>query len=231
MLALAAAIPVAFLAGSIPCGLLIARARGVNIGEHGSGNIGATNVWRVLGRGPGLTCFLCDAFKGLVPTLGAGLAAGTLGRTSLPAAHAWLWLAVAVAAILGHMFTPFAGFRGGKGVATGFGALLGIYPLLTGPALGALALWIGVAKLTRYVSVASIAAALALPAWLFLTVETLSREPGRHAAALPFYVVVAFLAAVVTLKHRANIARLLQGRENRIGRRVDPRAPGPPEAR
>jgi glycerol-3-phosphate acyltransferase PlsY len=221
MLALAVAIPLAFLSGSLPCGLLIARTKGVNIREHGSGNIGATNVWRVCGRGPGLTCFLLDVMKGLVPTAGAGLAAGVFGRTGLPSGLAWLWLAVAAAAVLGHMFTPWAGFKGGKGVATGFGALLGIYPLLTGPALAAFAVWLVVAKLSRYVSLASITAAAGLPLWLFLTVEYLSDEPARHAGAIPFYTVVSLLAAAVVLKHRGNIGRLLRGAENRIGRRAD----------
>jgi glycerol-3-phosphate acyltransferase PlsY len=231
MLALAAAIPLAFLSGSIPFGLLIARAKGVNIREHGSGNIGATNVWRVLGRGPGLTCFALDVLKGLIPTLGAGLAAGSIGDPALPAGEAWLWLACAAAAILGHMFSPWIGFKGGKGVATGFGALLGIYPLLTWPALGAFAAWLVVAKLSRYVSLASCLAALSLPGWLWVTVEALSDAPGRHAAAGPFYGAVGLLAAVVVVKHRANLGRLLRGTENRIGVRVDPHASGPKDPR
>lgn len=226
MLPLAVAIPLAFLSGSIPFGLLIARAKGVNIRAHGSGNIGATNVWRVLGRGPGLTCFLLDVLKGLVPTLGAGLAAGLIGDPAPPVPNAWLWLAVAAAAILGHMFSPWIGFKGGKGVATGFGALLGIYPLLTWPALGAFAAWLVVAKISRYVSLASCVAAVSLPAWLFVTVEALSDAPGRHAAAGAFYAVVGLLAVVVVAKHRANLGRLLRGTENRIGVRVDPGAPG-----
>lgn len=224
MLLMALAIPLAFLSGSIPFGLLIARARGVNIRDHGSGNIGATNVWRVLGRGPGLTCFALDVAKGLVPTLGVGLAAGLLGNTAIPAAQAWLWLALVAAAILGHMFSPWIRFKGGKGVATGFGALLGIYPLLTWPALGAFVTWLVIAKLTKYVSLASCLSALSLPAWLALTVEILSDQPGRHASALPFYAVVGLLAVVVTAKHRANLGRLLRGTENRIGQRVDPDA-------
>lgn len=223
MLALAIAIPIAFLAGSIPCGLLIARRRGVDIRTQGSCNIGATNVWRVLGRGPGLTCFGLDVAKGLLPTLGAGLAAGLLGRVAVPRPEAWLWLAVAVAAIAGHMFSPWVRFRGGKGVATGFGAFLGIYPVLTLPALAALAVWIVVVKASCYVSLASICAAAGLPLWVYLTIEGLSDEPGRHAAAGPFYVVTALLAAVVILKHRANIGRLMRGCENRVGRRAGDR--------
>ena len=224
MLVWTLAIPIAFLLGSVPTGLLIARAKGVNIRAHGSGNIGATNVWRVLGKGPGLLCFGIDMAKGLVPTLGAGLAAGVVGASSVPQADAWMWLATVAAAILGHMYSPWIGFKGGKGVATGFGALLGVYPLLTGPALGAFAAWVVIAKMSRYVSLASCVAAVSLPLWLGLTIEMLSDVPDRHARAVPFYVVTGLLAAVVLLKHKANIGRLLKGTENRIGQRVDPKA-------
>lgn len=224
MLVWTLSIPAAFLMGSIPFGLLIARAKGVNIRAHGSGNIGATNVWRVLGKGPGLLCFFLDMLKGLVPTLGSGLAAGVAGQSTVPTTDAWLWLATAAAAILGHMYSPWIGFKGGKGVATGFGALLGIYPLLTGPALGAFAAWVVIAKASRYVSLASCVAAVSLPFWLWLTIDTLSDVPDRHANAVPFYVVTGLLAAVVLLKHQANIKRLLRGTENRIGQRVDPKA-------
>lgn len=222
MLALAAAIPIAFLCGSIPFGLLIARAHGIDIRAHGSGNIGATNVWRVLGRRPGLTCFALDVAKGLAPTLGAGIAAGLVGQWIVEPRLAWLWLAVAASAILGHMFSPWIGFRGGKGVATGLGALLGVFPLLTWPALGAVAIWLLVARVSRYVSLASCAAALALPGLLALSIEALSAEPERHRTALPFYVVSGILAAVVIYKHRSNLARLARGSENKIGHRVRP---------
>ncbi|MBK7403708.1 MAG: glycerol-3-phosphate 1-O-acyltransferase PlsY [Phycisphaerales bacterium] len=229
MLVMAIAIPLAFLSGSVPFGLLIARSKGVDIRAHGSGNIGATNVWRVLGRGPGLACFGLDMAKGLIPTLAAGLAGGVLGRADMPAGMAWLWLGTVAASIAGHMYSPWIGFKGGKGVATGFGALLGVYPLLTWPALGALAAWLLVAKISRYVSLASCIAAVLLPVWLAATVEVVGRGPGRHAAALPFYLVVGLLAAVVVAKHRANLRRLWRGTENRIGQRVhaSPTGPGP----
>lgn len=217
---LAIAIPLAFLSGSIPFGLLIARAKGVNIREHGSGNIGATNVWRVLGKGPGLTCFGLDVLKGLLPTLVAGLVAGLVGTVAIPAGEAWLWLGVAAAPVFGHMFSPWIGFKGGKGVATGFGALLGVAPLLTWPALGAFVIWLVVAKATRFVSLASCLAAVSLPGWLWVTIETLSNDPGQHGAGVPFYLLTASLALVVVIKHRANLVRLAQGTENRIGGRA-----------
>lgn len=224
------AIPVAFLMGSIPTGLLIARARGVDIRAHGSGNIGATNVWRVLGKGPGLLCFAIDLTKGLLPALVAGLAAGLVGRTSVSEPQAWLWLATAASAIMGNMFCPWLKCRGGKGVATGFGALLGVFPLLTGPALGAFGVWVIVAKASRYVSLASCAAAASLPFWLGVTIQLAGGGPDRHGEAMPFYVVTGVLAAVVLFKHRANLARLAKGTENRIGQRAGPAAtpPTPP---
>jgi acyl phosphate:glycerol-3-phosphate acyltransferase len=113
------AMAIAFLAGSIPFGLLIAQAKGLDIRKHGSGNIGATNVARVLGMKLGLLCFGLDVLKGLGPTLGAGLAMGVVGTLEVPAIDAWWWLGVMSAAIFGHMFSPWIGFRGGKGVATG----------------------------------------------------------------------------------------------------------------
>ena len=209
-------IPLAFLSGSIPFGLVIARAHGVNIRGHGSGNIGATNVWRVLGRGPGLACFVLDVAKGLVPTLAAGAYTGLLGAPMVEPREGWLWLGVMGAAILGHMFSPFAGFKGGKGVATGLGAMLGVYPLLTLPALGALIIWVLAAAIWRYVSLASCLAALALPllVLLFAGVSDLLRTPGM----VPFYTATAGIAALVIIRHRANIRRLLAGTENRMGR-------------
>ncbi len=211
-------IPVAFLCGSIPFGLLIGRARGIDIRKHGSGNIGATNVWRVLGRGPGMTCFLLDVLKGLAPTIAAGWWAGLLSPRIPPAEQGWLWLAVMGASILGHMFTPFADFRGGKGVATGLGALLGVFPFLTLPALVCFGVWVVAAAITRYVSVASCLAALALPALVVAFNWGRLREPGMQ----PFLIVTAAIAALVIARHRANIKRLIAGTENRIGARAKP---------
>ena len=124
-------IPAAFLCGSIPFGMLIARARGIDIRAHGSGNIGATNVGRVLGRTWGVAVFALDVCKGLAPVLVAGAALGTLGHIAAPARDAWLVLATAAAAILGHVFCPWLRFKGGKGVATSLGALAGVFPVLT----------------------------------------------------------------------------------------------------
>ncbi len=132
----AALLALAFLAGSIPFGLLIAKSKGVDIRAHGSGNIGATNVGRVLGKRFGFACFFLDALKGALPVVIAGLVVGLWGRPleGIASADAWLWLAVGMLALLGHMFSPWIGFKGGKGVATGFGAMVAMWTPLTLPA-------------------------------------------------------------------------------------------------
>ena len=150
----------AFLAGSIPFGLLIARAKGVDIRKHGSGNIGATNVGRVLGRRYFFLCFALDLLKGLLPTLAMGAALGALGAFTMSMHDAAWWLGAAVASILGHVFCPWLGFKGGKGVATGLGALLGVFPLLSVAGGVATVVWILAMLLWRYVSLASIIAAI-----------------------------------------------------------------------
>jgi acyl phosphate:glycerol-3-phosphate acyltransferase len=208
-------IVLALVCGSLPFGLLIARAHGIDIRQHGSKNIGATNVWRILGRKAGITCFVLDALKGLLPTLAAGVWHGLLSAsTAEPTAlQSWWWAGVLAAGILGHMFSPWVGFRGGKGVATGLGAMLGIWPALTLPGLASLAIWIVVFKAWRYVSLASILAAGALP--MLVIVMALIR--GDLRATWPLAVVTGTLAVVVIIRHRSNIQRLRAGTEPRAG--------------
>ncbi len=214
---------IAIVSGSIPFGLIIARARGVDIRKHGSGNIGATNVARVLGFKLGLICFVLDVLKGLIPTLAAGGAMHLLHGSFIPQPiardQAWWWLAVVIACVLGHMFSPFIGFKGGKGVATGLGGLLGLWPYLGVPALGALVLWVITAAIWRYVSLASCVAALSLPAWVFISSRLASGMSGG-VDLLPFYIVTAAMGVLIVIRHRANIQRLLAGTENRLGRRA-----------
>ncbi|MCC5787940.1 MAG: glycerol-3-phosphate 1-O-acyltransferase PlsY [Phycisphaerales bacterium] len=203
----------AFLAGSIPTALLIGRAYGIDIRQHGSGNVGATNLGRVLGTKVGVACFVFDVLKGFVPVLAYGLWSGHAGSLDLPARDAWLWLLVAGCAILGHIFTPWLKFKGGKGVATGLGAMLAIYPAMTVPAVCAFAVWILSVKIWRMIGLASVLAAAALPVaalgafWI----------GGELARATPFIVVTAFLSLVVIVRHRTNIARALAGTEPKIG--------------
>ncbi|MGD9875031.1 MAG: glycerol-3-phosphate 1-O-acyltransferase PlsY [Kiritimatiellia bacterium] len=183
-----------YLLGSIPFGLLLARAKGVNIREVGSGNIGATNVFRSVSKKLGLLTFFLDFLKGLLPVLAA-----KHWLHSDPAA-----ILCGCAAIAGHMFTIFAGFRGGKGVATGAGVVLGIAPGAVG--IGLLC-WMVVFLLSRYVSLASIitAAAVGISGWMLYYPAEILRP-----------VTITILAAMVIWRHRSNIGRLLKGGEHRF---------------
>lgn len=211
----------AYLAGSIPFGLLIGLARGIDIRQHGSKNIGATNAGRVLGKPWGLACFSLDVLKGAAPVALVGWYSGAASRASLPTHEAALWIGVACAAVLGHMHSIFLGFKGGKGVATGFGVLLGLYGYLAFPALIALAIWLAVVRVTHYVSVGSCVAAGSIPISLlaFTLGGASSRELSTTAAIVadaPFLILTFALSGLVIWKHRANIARLRAGTENRV---------------
>ena len=185
----------AYLVGGIPFGYLIGRLRGVDVRTVGSKNIGATNVFRTVGKTWGLLAFACDVLKGLFPTL---------------AAKAWggpaLW--VGVVCVAGHMLTPYMKFKGGKGVATAFGMLLGLLPGLVGMAF---ALFAVVFACSHYISLASCSAAafLAVAIWF----PVLGAEGAANA---PQCVLVTLVALFVVWKHRANIGRLVRGTESRI---------------
>lgn len=189
-----AAVAASYVLGSIPTGLWLGlRLRGVDIREHGSHNIGATNTLRVLGKPLGAAALAGDMFKGLVPVLAAR----------------WLdvWpelpLVCGVAAILGHTFSLFLRFQGGKGVATGAGVFLGLAWL---PTLAAAAVFAAVVALTRMVSAGSIAGAAALVAALYVM-----------PFSWPVRVMGTLIGALVVWKHRSNIQRILRGEESRIG--------------
>ncbi|MFO0828249.1 MAG: glycerol-3-phosphate 1-O-acyltransferase PlsY [Phycisphaerales bacterium] len=208
----------AFLCGSIPFGFLIATAKGVDIRSKGSGNIGATNVGRVLGRSWGFACFGLDALKGAVPTLAAGWSHDLLGQPlrAVNPDELWLWLATGVAALLGHMFSPWIGFKGGKGVATGFGAFVSMWTPLTIPTLAALVVWAVFLKAFRMMSIASIVAALTIPATVAIRAARAANPRAEFDAALPVLVVAVAIALLVTWKHRANIARAIKGQELKV---------------
>ena len=192
----------AYLIGAIPFGFLIGKARGVDVRTVGSKNIGATNVFRTVGKKWGLLAFACDVLKGFVPTLAAvRFAAGSPSLVHLP-------LSVGVACVVGHMLTPFMRFRGGKGVATAFGMLLALIPALVGTAFGIFAL---VFACSHYISLGSCTAAT------FLAVAIWFPVLGTHGAAdIPQCVLVFAVAAFIVWKHRSNIGRLLHGNENKI---------------
>jgi len=182
-----------FLLGAIPFGYLIGLAKGVDVRKHGSGNVGATNVARVLGKPYGIAVYILDFLKGFIPTFVAVKLYGT---------DSWITALVGLAAVLGHMFSPFLGFRGGKGVATASGVLFGVAPDL---ALAVLAVWFIVFKLGGYVSLGSIAAALSA---IFLV--------GIFGYPFPVKFLVTLTAVLILIKHRSNLERLFEGKELKV---------------
>jgi len=197
----------AYLLGSIPFGLIIAKARGKDLRKTGSGNIGATNVTRTLGKKWGYFCFMLDVGKGLIPTLVA------TAHLSNPPGLAELCgaLAVGVAAVLGHIFPIYIGFRGGKGVATSFGVGLGLWPYYTISSVISLSIWTVTLMIWRYVSLSSILASLAFPVALVGTIIFVS---GWHFENLwPLLIVAAIIPLMVILRHQGNIKRLIAGTE------------------
>jgi glycerol-3-phosphate acyltransferase PlsY len=223
----------AFLLGSIPFGLLISKAKGINIREHGSGNIGATNVLRVVGKKYGITCLILDALKGFIPVAIATnliqiesraiqIPLGFLDSWALvlPASDAMLGQTVqiltALAAVLGHNYSPWVGFKGGKGIATSAGVLLALMPFAV---LLLVVVFLVVFVTTRYVSLASIVAAAVLP------IMTLwgSWHHGRIQDGTwnkPLFIFTVIIGALAIWKHRSNIQRLRNGTENRFTRKV-----------
>ena len=197
----------AYLLGAAPFGYLVARVAGkIDIRTKGSGNIGATNVGRVLGRKWGILVFVLDVVKGFAPAFSALILHNlSYGRTNLPLPV----VLAGLAAIVGHNWPVYLKFRGGKGVATSCGVFGALFPLGLAIALG---VWILAAAATRYVSVGSMLAGIALLVAAFL----LQDEPVGNGKYLTLF---AGLAAVLSiLRHRANIGRLLRGTENKIGR-------------
>jgi glycerol-3-phosphate acyltransferase PlsY len=206
-----------YLLGSIPFGLLIGLGRGIDIRQHGSGNIGATNLGRTLGKKWGYVCFVLDVAKGLLPTVFAGGYIKTVFETnssqSLGVNGQLAWLSVGTACILGHMFSVYLRFRGGKGVATSLGVVLGVWPYLTFTAVIAMLIWVGVWGITRYVSLASICAAVAFPIGFALLIRQL--QNWHFTTLWPVFTFTVLMALLVIVRHRANITRLIAGTENR----------------
>ncbi len=232
---------VAFLLGSIPFGLYIANSKGIDIRNAGSGNIGATNVFRVVGKKHGLICFFLDVLKGAVPVL---LAVNLLGiegkspltefdfleslRTVYPSDKQTFIQAMQVltglCAVLGHNYSPWVGFKGGKGIATTAGVILALMPI---GFLILIAFWALLTFTTRYVAVGSVAASIAFPLIVFWGAnhhhvdndKSLPSlwEAGTYNKPLLIFAIVA--GTLATWKHRANIKRLMNGTENRFGKK------------
>jgi glycerol-3-phosphate acyltransferase PlsY len=203
MLALSTALGLGYLSGSLPWGLWLGRVTaGVDVRTIGSKNLGATNVYRSLGPAVGVPVLLLDIAKGALPTW---LVPGMSACAAFPGGAEWCRLSVAAAAVLGHMFTLFAGFRGGKGVATTVGVLLALSP----PAFTAfVVVFVTTVAITRYISLGSMLGSVAFAVTLGLT----------HAGGWrsPTFVFGALLAAAVVLRHKDNIARLARGEERRF---------------
>ncbi|HNS20780.1 MAG TPA: glycerol-3-phosphate 1-O-acyltransferase PlsY [Sedimentisphaerales bacterium] len=204
------AIVVAYVLGSIPFAQIIAKLHGKDLRTIGSGNIGATNLARAVGRTWGYVCFALDVLKGAIPVVAVRAIAGPPDRPALLA----LWLAVGVAAILGHVFPVFLRFKGGKGVATSFGVTLGLWPYFTICGLIALAVWVGAVLVWRYVSLASICASAAFP--IALLAGILIRPDWDLSHLWPLVIAAVVIPAFVIVRHRANMRRLLAGTENKI---------------
>ncbi len=204
-----------YLLGSIPWAYIIGRFNGIDIRMHGSGNVGATNVLRVLGKGWGYGCFALDFLKGAGPVLAATL----LARKAEGGADAYAPMIAVFATVAGHVWPVWLKFKGGKGVATAAGTLLPLAPL---PAVAALLVWVVSFKIGRYVSLASIIAAAALPVAAFgLHFGGVNPFPlvewGPLRTALLGVCVV--LTVLVIAKHHGNIRRLLDGTESRFGKK------------
>jgi acyl phosphate:glycerol-3-phosphate acyltransferase len=208
MLTFAIVVIASYLLGSIPFGYLAGRMAGIDIRNCGSGNVGATNVIRTLGKSYGYPVFALDFLKGLGAVKMSILIATRMQSEWNP--PEMFGIVAAISSVLGHSFPVWLGFKGGKGVATSAGALFGLAPVA---ALVGVAIWIVTFWLTRYVSVASIAAAAALP-FVILITTWLSRTTGK----LLFYSSVC-LAVVVIWRHRSNLSRLIHGTEPRFNRK------------
>jgi len=209
----------AYLLGSIPTGFLVAKARGVDIRAVGSGNIGATNVFRILGTPAGIFVLLVDALKGFAAAaaiwnyyaelndlLPRAFPVEVIAHPSVRINHAIL---AGICAVLGHNYTCWLHFKGGKGIATTAGVFFALAPLAAGIAL---AVWLVALAVTRYVSIASIAAAVALSVAVWLT---------KDSALLG--TVTTALGALAIYKHKSNVQRLIAGTENRLGQKAEVR--------
>jgi len=192
-----------YLIGSIPVGLIVGKlVKGIDIRRYGSGNIGATNVLRTLGIGPAIVVFVCDTLKGLGPVL----------LCKYMFNDPLLAVSAGIVSILGHNFSLFLRFQGGKGVATSLGVMIGIHPTIAAIAFG---VWLIVVGITRYISVASIITAVTVPLQMWLSGPLLRKPVEREYLAFGI-----IAAAFIVAKHKSNIARLRAGTEAKIGQKA-----------
>lgn len=199
-------IVLSYFIGAIPSGFIIGKCHGIDIRTVGSCNTGATNVTRCISKKAGIFCFFCDFLKGTVPVFAA--AAFAVG-------HPWLPIAAFAAAVAGHMFPVYLKFKGGKGIATAAGGAFAIAPL---PLLAALLVWYVVFRISRYVSLASIVAAVILPLGALALRLFFDPAQGHFLLRVQWGTVIAFgvIGALAVFRHRSNIVRLLNGTESRF---------------
>lgn len=183
---------VSYFLGSIPFGYIVGRIKGHDLRKEGSCNVGTTNVFRVVGKKEGIMVFILDLLKGFIPVFYFAQISPYVGISAV------------LGAIIGHVTTPFLRFRGGKGIATGFGSLLA---LMFVPALLILAVWIILLGVTRRVSVGSLGAAIALPIFYYFTSDPI---------LIPMLIITVLITIIVFIAHRSNIRRLIRGEEKRI---------------
>ncbi len=201
-----------YLLGAIPFGLLIGLSRGVDIRQHGSRNIGATNAGRVLGRKYGLICLYLDILKGLIPSVVAGM---LLVRPPIDPAMLWQWMLVGLAAVIGHTFPVYLAFRGGKGVATTIGVALGVFPYFTVGMVAALLGYFIARTISGMVSLGSLSIAVIFP----LAVLAYLLTSGLPLAIYwPLLTVSGTLGLLIIVRHAANIGRLIRGEEPAVAK-------------
>jgi len=194
---------IAFFIGSIPFGIIFTKRTGVDIRKTGSKNIGATNVLRSAGKLPALLTLICDVLKGAIPVFLGTILLKKLG-TSEYQKEFWIVI-IGISAVAGHIFSIFLSFRGGKGVATGFGVISAIRPSV---ALILLLIWLGVAFITRYSSLAAIISTCSLPVLFMIR--------GESPVMLMFSIIV---GSMIVMRHSSNIKKLIRGEESKIGRK------------
>lgn len=212
MLELALLILGAYFLGSVPFGLLVGKLKGIDVRSAGSGNIGATNVGRLLGKRYFWLVFALDAAKGAAPMLLGHFLVRNLPESSLKYV---LWLLAGLAALLGHVFPIYLRFKGGKGVATALGVMLGVWPYYTITAIPAVSMFIGVFAVSRYISLSSVVGALIFPVILLATGWVFGWRLLEFRWPLVAFSVL--IGLLIIWRHRANIARLRAGTEPRFG--------------
>lgn len=208
MLVFAAVVLISYLLGSIPAGYLVGRIAGIDIRHAGSGNIGATNVTRVLGKRYGYPVFVVDFLKGLMAVSISIFIEKRVQPVLVPTEL--LGIVAAISCVIGHSFPVWLSFKGGKGVATSMGALFGLVPFV---ALIGVAVWVITFEMTRYVSVASMIAVLTVPISILILMPL--KQTG--GAVLLYFSIC--LAALVIFRHRSNLSRLVRGTEPRFKRK------------